>query len=225
MARGEEKSHHDAVMPVPTHMHSWTPPSWGNRWPDHALVEILETWVSSVNRSQETILGLAISKPQTALVCVFCRRRWLFSSWVFLSNRIRLIATFTQILMRCPWIQYTPTIFDPHFLFCWNCLFREEGFSFFSLFSLSLSLISKSWHVDGVWANLMSLLPLLRRTAEMLFNTSVSSLLQSVLIKIAQGSHLHIYRSTYPQIIPPLRRSWVCKTGRVVHWNFKLCKH
>lgn len=40
------------------------------------------------------------------------------------------------------------------------------------------------------------------------FNTSIPSLLQSVLIKIAQGSHLHIYHSTYPQTISQFCHSW-----------------
>lgn len=91
----------------------------------------------------------------------------------------------------------------------WKCLIWQE-FQFSPLFfSLPfLCLISKSWHVEDVWANLISLLPSLGRTAEIVFNTSIPSLLQSVLIKIAQGSHLHIYHSTYPQIMPQLCHSW-----------------
>lgn len=116
---------------------------------------------------------------------------------------------------------------------CWNvgsiCLDRNY-FLFFpptSLFSLPfLCLISKSWHVEDVWANLISLLPSLGRTAEMEFLTPPSLpccnlfwlKLHRALICIFIIPHTHkpSHNSATPE------RSG--ETG-VLHQDFKVCRH
>lgn len=63
--------------------------------PDPGNTRIVPWWklwkceIPAANRSQETLLGLAIYKPQNAPCCVPWRELWLFSSWVFLPVRIQ----------------------------------------------------------------------------------------------------------------------------------------
>lgn len=76
----------DNVVSVPLHEPCWALQAAGN-------TQITPWWklwkheVPAVNRSQKTLLGLAIDKPQNAPCCVPWRGFWLFSSRVFLPVR------------------------------------------------------------------------------------------------------------------------------------------
>lgn len=198
------------MMPVPTHVPCWIPQYWGNRW----IVpwwKFLKRDFSSVSRSQKTILGLAINIPRNGLFCVFCRGLWLFSMRLPLCQNSAHCCFYADFNKTCSNPIYADNIWSPPAEMLE--VYLERNCFLFSLFLFSPAFFKSNFQVWTCreWANLISLLPSLRRTAEILFNTSISSLLQSVMIKITQGSHLHIYHSTYPQIISQLCRSWICK--------------
>lgn len=146
--------------------------SSGNRWQgSHLGGNSWDMKFLPLTNHRKLFWGQQLANPKVHPSVFSTEGRGSSPAEVLPPVRIHPIATFVRMLARCAGIQYMLTLFYPLLLWCWKYLLGEELYSFFSpfFFPSSLCLISQSWHVQGAWARLISLLPPFRGTAEIFF--------------------------------------------------------
>lgn len=169
--------------------------------------------VSSINKSQKAVLRSAISKPLSTSFCVFYWGPWLFSSWGLTPCQNPPHCNFCPNVSKVCWNPiYVDIILSPPAVMLEVSAGRGVVFFFLSFF-FSVFFMSHFPVVAcaGCLSKANQPSASFQRDSWDIFLRPLPSQLQSVLIKITPGSHLHLYHSMCPQTTSQLYHSWICK--------------